>query len=54
MHTKFWSENVKGKDHSEDVGADRRIILKWILEKYDKEVVDWAHLAQDKTSGGLL
>jgi hypothetical protein len=27
MHTKFWSENQKGKDHSEDLDLDRKIIL---------------------------
>jgi len=32
MHTKFWSEN-KGRDHSEDLDIDGRIILKWILWK---------------------
>jgi hypothetical protein len=26
-------ENVKGKDHSEDIGLDERIILEWILGK---------------------
>jgi len=26
-------ENLKGKDHSEDLGVDRNIILKCILEK---------------------
>jgi hypothetical protein len=31
MHTKFWSENLKGRDRSEDLGADGRIILEWIL-----------------------
>jgi hypothetical protein len=30
---KFWSENLKGRDHSEDLGVDREIILEWILEK---------------------
>jgi hypothetical protein len=33
MLTKFCPENVKGRDHSEDVGIDKRIILKWILGK---------------------
>jgi hypothetical protein len=27
MHTKFWSENLKGRDHSVDIDMDRRIIL---------------------------
>ena len=31
----------------EDPGADGRIILKWILEKWDGGI-DWIHLAQDR------
>jgi hypothetical protein len=27
----FWWDNQKGRDHKEDLGADERIILKWIL-----------------------
>jgi hypothetical protein len=33
MRTKFWSENLKGRDHLEDLGVDDTTILKWILEK---------------------
>jgi len=33
MHTIFWLENMKGKDHSEDLGIDGRIILIWTLTK---------------------
>jgi hypothetical protein len=33
MHTEFRSENLKGRDHSEDLGVDGRIILEWILGK---------------------
>jgi hypothetical protein len=33
MRIKFSSEIVKGKDHLEDLGVARRIILKWSLEK---------------------
>jgi hypothetical protein len=29
----LWSENLKGRDHLEDPGADERIILKRILRK---------------------
>jgi hypothetical protein len=31
--------SLKGRDHSKDVSVDRRIILKWILEKNDLEVL---------------
>jgi hypothetical protein len=27
MHTKFWSENLKRRDHPEELGVDGRIIL---------------------------
>jgi hypothetical protein len=33
MHTKFWSGNLKGKDHSEDLGVGGKVILDWILEE---------------------
>jgi hypothetical protein len=29
----FWSGNLKGRDHLEDVGVDGRIILDCMLEK---------------------
>jgi hypothetical protein len=35
MHT-FWSENLKGRDHLGNLGIDRNIILKWILQKGGK------------------
>jgi hypothetical protein len=28
MHKKFWSENLKGTDHSEDVGVDETCSIK--------------------------
>jgi hypothetical protein len=31
VHTKFLLENLKEKDHSEDLGIDEKIILQWIL-----------------------
>jgi hypothetical protein len=30
---KFWYENLKRRDHSEDLGADRKITLEMILRK---------------------
>jgi hypothetical protein len=33
MHIKFWFKNVKERDYSEDLYADGKIILEWILQK---------------------
>jgi hypothetical protein len=33
MCKKFWLESLKGRDHSEDLDVDGKIILKWILGK---------------------
>jgi hypothetical protein len=29
VHTKFWSESLNGRDYSEDLGVDERIIVEW-------------------------
>lgn len=33
MRTEFWPENLRGRDHLEDVGIVGRLTLKWILRK---------------------
>jgi len=38
MHTKFLSENLKGRDHLEDLGIDEKIILEQILGKWGGKV----------------
>jgi len=47
MHIKFLLQNWKGRDHSEDLGIEGKIILEWIFRK-QWEAVDWMHLTQDK------
>jgi len=43
MHIKFWSEILKVRNHSEDLGIDRKTDLREI----GWEVVEWIHLAQN-------
>jgi hypothetical protein len=33
MHTIFWFEDLKGREHSEDLGLDVKIILERILDR---------------------
>jgi hypothetical protein len=50
MHTIFLLEDLKGKDQSEELDLDGRIILVWILGKYSGRV--WTGFVG--TSGGHL
>jgi hypothetical protein len=55
MHTIFWLENLKGRDHSQDLGRDGKIILEWILRKWiGWEGMDWIHWAQERDQWGAL
>jgi hypothetical protein len=47
MNTKFWSENVKGRNQPEDLGVEKKIVLEWILRKCGGEGVDWVHVVQN-------
>jgi hypothetical protein len=40
VHAGFWWGNLREGDHLEDLGVDRRIILKWILEEWKGEGLD--------------
>jgi hypothetical protein len=53
MGTNVWSENLKGRDHSEDIDTDGRI-MHCILRKWDWK--DWTGFVRFMigTGGGLL
>jgi hypothetical protein len=46
MHTKCWLENLKGRDHSEDLSVDDNIRMN--LRETGWEIMDWMLLAQDR------
>jgi hypothetical protein len=54
MHTKFWSENLKGRYTSEDLNVDGKIILEWILGKKSGKVWTGCIWLKIGTSGGFL
>jgi hypothetical protein len=47
MHTKLCLEDLQGRDHSEDLGANGRIIIMNLMEIVWEDV-DWIHLAKDR------
>jgi hypothetical protein len=56
MHTQFWSENLKGRDHLEELqDVDRKIILERILGKSGgKEWTGFIWLRIVASGGGFL
>jgi hypothetical protein len=54
MNTNFWSENLKGIDHSKDLSVNGRIILEWILRRYGGKVWTGCIWLRMRTGSGLL
>jgi hypothetical protein len=50
MHKKFWLQSLNGEDHSEELGADGRIVLEWILGKQDGRI--WIRFIWLRTETG--
>jgi hypothetical protein len=47
VYTWFRWGNLRERDHLEEAGVCRRIILRWIFRKWDGDM-DWIELAQDR------
>jgi hypothetical protein len=54
VNTGLCWQNLKERDHMEDLGVDERIILKWIFKKYDCRVRGGFMWLRIKTRGLFL
>jgi len=48
VHTGVWWGIVNERDYLGDPGVDGRIILRWIIKKWDVGGMDWIEVAQDR------
>jgi hypothetical protein len=47
VYTGFLWGDLRERDYFEELGVDWKIILKWIVRKWDRGM-DWIDLAQDR------
>jgi hypothetical protein len=48
VYTGFWWGKLRERVHWRDQGVDGKIILRWILRKWDVGSTDWIDLAKDR------
>jgi hypothetical protein len=51
VHIAFWWEQLREEEHLQDPSVNRRIILKWILKKWDGGA--WTDFTWLRTGAGV-
>ena len=54
MHIAFWWGNKKERDRLDELGAERKIILKCILKEAEREVIGWINVPRDRDKGWMM
>ena len=54
VHAGFWWDNLRERDHFEDLDVDGRLIFEWIFRKWDEEVWTGFLWIKIMTGGGRL
>jgi hypothetical protein len=54
VHTEFWWDNLRERDHLEVLDVNGRIIFKWIFRKWNGEVWTGFLWIRIRTDGGCL
>ena len=54
MHTEFWREDLRERNHLEYLGFDGRIILRWIFGKWEVGAWTGSSWLRIGTGGGHL
>jgi len=54
VHAGFWWDNLRERDHFEDLDVDGRLIFKWIVRKWDGDVWTGFLWIRITTGGGRL
>jgi len=54
LHLAFWWGNHKERDCLDELGAERKIILKCILKEAEREVISWINVAGNRDKGWIM
>jgi len=53
VQSELWWGDLMERDHLEDLGTDGRVLLKWIVQKWNEEAWTGLIWRKTRTGGGL-